>query len=323
MTTAIAPVNAPAYGSPEWQLERRQYVQASDVPMILGLSPYGGKYDVFLAKRGLATTEENDAMWWGHVHEPGIARAYARRFPDVTLEEVGTLPHPKYPWLRATVDRMVHAPDGVFPLEIKSTSAYLGDRWGDEGTDDIPDHVLVQAQVQLMVLEKRFGHACVLVGGNDFRAPYLVEADDELQEMIVDQCHDFYQRQMVQGDEPEIDGPNAEQHLRKKYQSHSDVVLPATEDDVPLLVEYFAVNAQLKQLDMRKDELKASLMQRIGGNYGITCDAGKVIWYETKGRESIDTKGLIKQLNVPSDVLLSFTKRGAPSRTFRAYPKGD
>jgi putative phage-type endonuclease len=317
------PELAPAYGSAEWQHERRAFIGASDVPMILGLSPFGSAYDVWLAKRGLEQQPENDAMRWGHYHEANIAREYQRRFPNVKLEEIGTLPDPRRPWLRATVDRLVHAEHGAFPLEIKSTSEYLGGRWGDENTDDIPDHVLVQAQVQLMVLNVSFAHVAVLIGHSDCRMPYIVEADRELQQMIIDGCEDFYQRYLNGDEEPPITGPNTEAHLRKKYQSHSREVIRVDRAAAELMEQFFAARAIRKDAEKREGELKPLLMQLIGSNYGIECDAGRCLWYEVKGRSSIDYKGLVAHLNVPEDVLNQFMRTGAPSRTFRPYPKGD
>lgn len=320
--TAIA--HAPEYGSPAWVADRRHYIGASDVPQILGLSPFGSAYDVWLSKRGISTSDETAAMRWGHLHEPNIAMEYQRAHPDVTLEQVGTLPHPEYPWLRATVDRLVHRPDGiVHPLEIKSTSEYLGRMWGEVGTDDIPDHVLVQAQVQLMVLGLSWGHVAVLVGHSDCRLPYLVEADRELQQMIVDACHDFWHTNVDGGVEPEISGPNTERHLKRKHQTHTDVVRDVDGGDAMVLAEYFATKAQREALEAIEQGHRAQLMKLIGDDYGIRSAAGKVIWYGVKGRTSVDTKGLLAHLKVPDDVLQSYTKLGAPSRTFRGYPAGD
>lgn len=321
--TAIATIE-PAYGSPEWTAERRNYIGASDVPAIMGLSPYGSAYDVWLQKRGLSTVDENAAMRWGHYHEGSIAAEYQRQFPDVTLETVGTLPHPKYSWLRATVDRLVTHPDGtVHPLEIKSTSEYLGKRWGQPGTDEVPDYVVVQTNVQFMVLEMSFGHAAVLVGHSDCRLPYLIERDRELEQMILDVTHDFHQRCVVGGEEPEITGPNTEAHLRRKYQTHTDVVRELDGDEAAIHAELMELFRTRKALEEQEEELKAKVMKLISGDYGVRSAAGKSLWYETKGRESIDAKGLIKALNVPAEVVAQFTKRGTPSRTFRNYPQGD
>lgn len=315
----------PAYGSEAWVAERRSYVGASDVPAILGLSPFGSAYDVALQKRGLAGADlMTEAQRWGHYHEPAIAAEYQRRFPEVTLEQVGTLPHPKYSWLRATVDRLVHQPTGVVhPLEIKSTSEHLGYAWGDEETDAVPQHVVVQAQVQLMVLGLPFAHAAVLVGHSDCRLPYVIEADRETQEMIVEEVHAFYTRFMLGDELPAITGPNAEQHMRKRYATHSDVVLNLEGAQAELLATFLETYRQRKALEEAEAELKPRIMDLIGQNYGVKCDAGKVIWYATKGRTSIDTKGLIAHLKVPADVVDSFTKIGAASRTFRPMPKGD
>ncbi len=316
MSTAIAP----EYGSAAWKAEHRRHIGASDVPAILGVSPFAGAYDVALAKLGLADDKDTPALRWGHYHEVSIAAEYQRQFPDVALEAPGTIAHARYPWLRATVDRLVHAPHGVFPLEIKSTSEYMGDRWGDVGTDEVPDHVLVQVQVQLMVLGLSYAHVAVLIGHSDCRLPYVVEADGELQEMIVERCAAFHDLVFVRGELPEIDGPNRESHLKRKYQTHTDVVRDLDGADAALLDEYLAVYQQRKAHEAREAELRPQIMALIGDDYGVRSAAGKAIWYGTKGRASLDSKGLIAALKVPEDIIQQYTRVGQPSRTFRPMP---
>ena len=321
--TAVATLPPdPAYGSPEWQAQRRQYIGASDVPAIMGCSPYTGRYGVWLQKRGLAEVGENAAMRWGHYHEPNVAREYQRAFPDVYLETVGTLPHPRFQWLRATVDRLVHRPDGtVHPLEIKSTSEYLGKRWGQPGTDEVPDYVLVQAQVQLMVLGLTWAHAAVLVGHSDCRLPYVIEQDLELQDMILDATHEFHQRYVIGGEEPEIDGPDAEAHLRRKFVGHTDVVRDLEGEEAALLLAYFSARAERIAAEEREDALKPQLLQLIAGDYGVRSAAGKALWASTKGRTTVDYKSLIDALKVPADIVQQYTRVGPPTRSLKCYPK--
>ncbi len=315
MSTTIAPV--PAYGTPEWVADRRSYIGASDVAQILGVSPFGGSYDLYATKRGLVEIEETPALRMGHRLEPIVAELYAERFPDAQLREAVTMPHPQYPWLRATLDRIVDGPYGTHPLEIKTTNAFLHENWGDEGTDAIPDHVLVQVQTQMLVAEFSFAHVAVLIGGVDFRAPYIIERDREMQELILDRCADWHARYLAGDEVPEIDGPNAEQHLRRKYQSHSELMVTADEKAEALMVSLFDARAQQSYYEAIEGEAKAALMQIIGNHRGIIGKCGRITWAETKGRSSVDTKGLLAQLKVPESVLQQFTRTGAPSRQFR------
>lgn len=305
------------YGSEAWQQERRAYIGASDVPAILGMSPYGSAYDVWLAKKHGVQQEANFAMEMGHLLEPVVAELYRRRFPNAVLEPCGTVAHQYFPWLRATIDRKVTTEHGTFPLEIKSTSQYMAGEWGDEGTDQVPDHVTIQIQSQMLVSGDSKAHAAVLIGGNDFRAPYVIEADREVQEMIVEGCKDFYTRFVIGDEEPEITGPNTEKHLKRKYASHNDQMVTATEVVDQIVSEYARCKADLAVLEEKASTLKTSLMSFIGANKGLVSRNGRITWSESRGRESFDHKALIAHLNVPSDVVQSFTRAGAPYRTFR------
>lgn len=314
---------APAYGSPEWTAERRSYIGASDVPAIMGVSPYGSAYDVWLAKKQGIVPPQNEAMGMGHLLEPVVAELYQRRFPEVRLEMRGTIPHPKFDWLRATIDRMAITAQGEHPVEIKTTSAYLGENWGEEYSDLMPDHVLVQVQTQLMVLGLAYAHVAVLIGGNDFRAPFIVERDREIQQAILSECELFRTAYLVGDAEPECTGPNLEAHLKRKFATHTDVRLRADADGERWLKELAQAKAAKDVAEEQEKLAKTALMGIIGGNYGVEGVQGKAIWYSTRGRTSIDAKGLIAELNVPEDVVQRFTKQGADFRTFKfSAPKG-
>lgn len=318
MTTAIA---APEYGTEAWEADRANYIGASDVSAILGVSPFGSAYDVWASKKLGIKPEPSEAMMMGHLLEPVAASLYSRRFPDITLETRGTVAHPHAPWLRATIDRMATGPHGQFPLEIKSTSQYMAERWGDEGSDHVPDSVLVQVQTQLLVLDMPVAHVAVLIGGNTFRAPYVIEADREVQEMIFEQCEEFHTRFLAGDEEPPIAGPNAELHIKRKYATHSDLMLEAPAAVDTLIQELAQAKRDLDDAETREKAAKLQLMEFIGSSKGVVSRYGRVTWSETRGRESVDAKGLIAHLNVPADVVQSFTKVGAPFRTFRFTAK--
>src|SRR5207244_2786888 len=66
-------------GSPEWHEHRRTHRNASETPVLLGLSPWQTPYQLWQAKLGLIEQEVTAAMHHGSELEPVARAAYERQ----------------------------------------------------------------------------------------------------------------------------------------------------------------------------------------------------------------------------------------------------
>lgn len=155
---------------------RRHFITASDVPAILGKSPWRNAADVYWAKVRGTADKTNDAMEAGNMLEP-IVLQWADR------ELGGVLPGD---WRVAENGINAASLDGVTligkPVEAK-TSGITGPgsphQWGEAGTDDIPDYYLLQVQAQLLVTGQTQAFVPALIGNRGF-VMYVVERNDRL-----------------------------------------------------------------------------------------------------------------------------------------------
>jgi putative phage-type endonuclease len=158
--TTSAPLLIKTGTEAEWLAARRQGVTASEIAVVMGLSPYDSPFALYHRKRGdLPETEDTDAMERGRILEPYIADRFAKLHPEFTVMGDGRAlyAHPDRPWQMATPDRLAcerewgDLPDPVAVLETK-TDAGGDDQWGDDGTDQIPVHYRCQVLWQMDVL---------------------------------------------------------------------------------------------------------------------------------------------------------------------------
>ena len=63
-------------GSAEWHEHRRRYRNASETPVVLGVSPWATPYQLWQQKLGLVQPEVTAAMLHGTQHEPLARAAY-------------------------------------------------------------------------------------------------------------------------------------------------------------------------------------------------------------------------------------------------------
>jgi len=316
MTTAIAP----AYGTAEWQADRRNYIGASDMPKLCGVSPYGGPLDLYYEKKGLIVVEENAAVRRGHIYEPAIAAEYAMLYPDARLESSSTIAHPDAGWLRATIDRIAVTAYGAHGVEIKLVTPRQIDRYGPTGSDEVPDDKLVQVQTQMLVLDLPMVHLVVNFGFETRVFP--IARDRETQQMLFDSAHEFWHKYILADVEPApVIGRDSETVMKKKYSTHTDGVVDADELAAAVIAAFAKAKADKKDAEDREDTARQQLMAIIGHHAALDgAAAGRVSWTETKGKASFDVEGLIRDLKIPEDVTQRYTRVGAPYRTMRYSP---
>lgn len=201
-------------------------IGGSDAAAALGLNPYRSPVELWREKRGLDTPfAGNEATRWGQLLEPAIRQEYAERTGRVVRLPTETQRHPKAPFA------LCH-PDGITDDRrlYEGKTARYPDGWGEPGTDEVPQHYLIQVQHNLMVMGLDVADLAVLIGGQDFRI-YEIPADRELQEAILDGEADFW-RHVERGEPPPVDcdAPGAIAVLKKLYPGTNGQVIEATED---------------------------------------------------------------------------------------------
>lgn len=273
--------------TPEWHAARRAGIGGSDAPAVLGLSPRATPFEVWLDKTSAlpSSSHEDETMVWGRVLEPAIRGEYQRR-SDAQVVEVGLLRHPDFPWL-------ICSPDGVSGeriLEIKT--ARHGAEWGDQGTDEIPLHYLVQAHHLLIVSGAAVVDVAVLIAGSEYRL-YHVEPDTALHTQIIDQEWDFWHNRVERHDPPPVRTiGDAVRRWGRLARAGAVVATPPLVSAVESLRQ---VKTSLKEGERHFDELKLGIMAALG-DAGDTLidDAGQVLatWKLTKGRAAYTVKAM-------------------------------
>ena len=166
-----------------WLLERRQYLGASEIAIVLGLSPWSSPLDLWARKRGLVPDlPPTDAQRWGRRLEDVVLAGYAEDTGRECHEWQELLVSQRWPWMSCTPDAW-QAVDGERQiLELKTSHAGAAHEWRD---GDAPAHYLLQVQQQLAVTGYPRGTLACLIGGRELR--YLdIERDDEIIVRIVE-----------------------------------------------------------------------------------------------------------------------------------------
>jgi len=264
-----------------WLKMRESVVGASEVPVVLEVSPFAKPYTLWARKCGFVEAqEETEAMKWGSRLEPIVAEAYAEETKRKLVDHgrYALRRAEKWPFLGATLDREIVPVDDRGPgaLECKTTDGrYLEDWDGDEP----PLHYQLQLQAQLAVTGWKWGVLACLVGGRHFRA-FELQRNDSAIALIVERCEKFWQH-VVTATPPPVDGSEATKRaLRKVFQRETEdetsIVLPYEANE--WTAAWLAADAEEKAANARKLEAENKLCAAIGSAAFGVLDGQKRRW---------------------------------------------
>lgn len=307
--------------SPEQKKLRKQGIFGSEIAAVLGLSPYATPLDVWRSKVEGLEIEETAPMKRGRILEPAIADWYAEDTGAV-LSEVGTLVHPTRKLIGATPDRIARFDDHAKVLEIKSANSRMADKWGEAGTDDVPQHYIPQVQLEMGCAGLPLADLAVLIGGDDFRI-YHLAFDPELFGMMADAAEKFWVDHVKTGIPPPLDGSDScADWLKAKYPADRAPILNAPPEAAQWAEQLRNAKVLSAQAEAQEKEARNQLVAMIGDAAGIKGDGWSISYKKGKGRESIDWKAVAAEAGVSAALIQRHTKT-TEFRTFRPTFKGD
>lgn len=150
--------------------ERQNWIGASEVAGLLGVSPFTSRFQLWHEKRGSvprANLDGEERIEAGRFLEPAIAAWASYKWNWPVFKVTDYLVHPTVPRMGASLD--FETADG-FPVEVKNVDySAFREKWEAEGDEltDAPIHYLVQVQAQLACRPGRdHGWLVACVGGN-------------------------------------------------------------------------------------------------------------------------------------------------------------
>lgn len=235
-TTVTAGAQAPAVpatvvgyfeaGSPEWHAARANGIGGSEIPAVIGISPYESAFSLWHRKAGnVPPAEETEVMYWGKVHEPAIIREFGLRHPELSLHPSPTYAAAGRPWHIANPDQLALTPDGALEV-VEAKTSRDDDGWGKDGTGDIPVHYRAQVRWYCAALSAARARLAVLIAGCEYRE-YVVEPDAADTELMLTRGAAFMDS-LAAGTPPPIDGHTATYQAVKAIPDGMDDV------DVPI-----------------------------------------------------------------------------------------
>lgn len=211
LTRSVAGELRPA-AMPDEHVTRR-YVGSTDCgpilalyrPEMASLAKYQNASDVWLRIVHGVTQPHSARMDRGHAWEP-IGREMYRTSVGSCTDAPGLFVHPAHEWACGSPDGMV-GERGI--VEIKTTTIWARNRWGEPGTDKVPDGYNTQMQWLMECARRDWSHLLVAFGTDgvdDNGAPtfsvsqtavYQMNRDAELCDALIGACERFWREHVI------------------------------------------------------------------------------------------------------------------------------
>ena len=308
-----------------WLEKRKHYITGTDAGKLIGVSPYGGKFAVWLDKTGRAApVVETPAMKAGKKFESAILQTYAEEM-DCMMEHVdgyNLITCDKYPRLGASLDGWNH--DLQIPVDAKNIK-WKNEKWGDAWTDQFPEYYKAQLQVQMMVTGATFAHLAVMFSGQDFFI-YSMEYDEDMAQKILDATEEFWP--YVERDKmPEADGSDeATEYIKSEFaRGDAAAVKEPTEEIIEALKGLQKAKLDEKDAQNRKTEFENRIKLFMGD---ATAIKGVCTWNNNKDSVKTDWEQVASvalasmSAEDQKKLIASYTKTKPGARVLRITAKG-
>lgn len=272
--------------------ERGTYIGGLDAGTICGFNKWESPVELAMRLKSGATPSRKPTlpMKAGLALEDMILDEYAERHDVKLVRQPGFMRHPRFPWAGGHID--AHPEGSPVRLIIDAKSTQRDDDWGEEGTDQVPTHIICQLHWYFPLIDAEAGDIAVLFRNRDYRE-YHIPRDLEFEAMIFERCHEFWRR-YVEGDEvPDLDGSEGtRRYLADRYPSNNGKIITATDEINEMVAMLRQIRGERAKYETLEATVEARIKQAIGDADGIDTAHGRITWRKASDSKRLDVKSL-------------------------------
>lgn len=296
-------------------------IGGSDIPLILGVSPYGGPFAAYRRIVEGYSTDETAPMKRGKLFEPVVRSMYVDETGATLETNPGPMLSKKHPFMHASVDDLATRDGAEIVCEYKTASFRMLSAWG-QGADEVPQDYLCQVGWYLAATQRAAADLAVLIGGDEFRV-YRIVRDMELEALMLQQAERFYRDHILPKRPPPDDGSASySDWLTKRYPESRGNILEATPEIDAAARALAKARADIEEAERREKAARNTLCAFIADADGVKGRDWKISYKTSKGRASVDWETVVSEAKIDRAIIDRNTKR-TPYRVFKPTFAGE
>ncbi len=283
----------------EWLAARKTDVTASDASALLGINPYKTPFELWAEKTGRKPdAEDNKVFRRGRAMEFVAIDFLREDYPDWNI----THSYNNRYWrdtdarMGATPDAFVRIPgrSGQGIIQIKSASDFSMKNWRDPETREIrpPLYVAVQALIEAELTKASYALVALIESGHgmELHPPMEIPLTPRLMDRVRGEIADFW-RITDAGQHPDADWKRDGALIEELYEPDGNVIDLSADNMLPGICDEKARIASEKGVvEKRLKEIKAELLDKMGGASAARIADGRVVTAKTVERAGYEVK---------------------------------
>lgn len=278
-------------------MDRSKHIGSSDIAAIIGVSPWKTALQLYEEKLGISEPEYNPEreirLRRGTRFEPLIVAQYEEEYGAEIVAKNVRYTHPEYEFLAAEIDaeqRMVviddegENEDWTLNLEIKSASSFMSKKFGEQGTDDIPDYYAAQITYGMLCTGRKNARLVVLLGTDDLRT-YDIPYDEDLGSYLEQEAVSFWNNHILAKVPPM---PQNKDEFRKILDKFPGFHFKVDELTLEAISELKECKQKIKELEEYKEEREGRILfsMTIAAELNsVDASEGKFLFVDEGGKQ--------------------------------------
>ena len=313
-------------------------IGGTTVSAVVGCNPFLSKRGAYYRLRNeTPPVPTNEAMERGIRFEEPIAQYFAAAHPEFKVvhntKDLSNEPeHCKgtSEFITGSPDRLLYPADvtpetfaytyPIAGLEIKTATIHTRNQWGAFGTDQVPQHYLVQCHWYMQFYNVDRWYLAVQFFSDDDKpltyGEYIIHYDQQIIDYLRMEAEKFWNNYVLPGVVPEDDAVDETivEYVKQQYPVDTEPAREATTDEVELVKKYIEKRLQKDKATAEYESAKIDLQMAIGNSTGLISPYGQINWKKTKDRETVDWKAICYEMGVGDEVIKAHTKTTTGSR---------
>jgi putative phage-type endonuclease len=288
----------------EWLEYRMQGLGASDIPVIMGNSPYRTAFELWQEKTGLVIPDENDKSNIFILNKGHELEVIARNRYEIETG-VEWLPilceHEKFPHFRASLDGFNKDKNAVWECK------YIGKDFLEGVKNNIvPEKYKAQLHWQMFISGATENHLTVMDGEHNM-ATMIVKADIDYIKTLIKAASDFWNNVLLKVP-PKL--------------TEQDRIEIKDESVIDMLYLYHKHDFSMKMLKKDLEELKARIFKKLP-HTNCFFDSGQTKFsIKKESRQgAVDNKKLFADKNITVEEQEKYRKKSSSTKVIRMTEK--
>jgi putative phage-type endonuclease len=293
-------------------MDRRNFIGASDIAAILGISPHKTPYKLWLEKTGQGEPEKDKPVFTrGKRWEPVALDMLLDNIEDTEGDRPQLLARnqrytdDKHSFLSCEIDADLLYHGIKTNGEIKTIDVRKAYEWGEELTDEMPIHYAAQTMFGLGIT----GRDQTIVGalfGADQIVRYNIERDDETIKGMREKAVEFWKKNVIEMIPPD---PINMEDMMAMFKKVNGKPLEITPEIYDRLLERKYLKDEIKAFEEQAEAIEFRVCEFIREQWGttnidsvaednaiLTLGDKMVGSWKSQSRASLDTERLKKEL---------------------------